>query len=64
MPIYEYHCNFCGHRIEQLELPGKVNETPRCCCKETERVISASSIRFKGPGFYVNDYGRKKVDAV
>jgi putative FmdB family regulatory protein len=59
MPLYEYHCTRCGKTIEMLQRfsdePLKVHEG---CGGEVEKLISRSAIRFKGSGWYVNDYGR------
>ena len=67
MPIFEYKCEKCNTRIEEIVMmPSQARDGFNCsvCSKSMEEVTSAPSIRFKGPGFYVNDYGRKKVDAV
>ncbi len=60
MPLYEYKCNKCGHRFERLlkSYNEIVKECP-VCGGEVERLISASSVQFKGSGFYSTDYGAK-----
>lgn len=42
MPIYEFHCNNCGHAFEKLLLGKEVSEKQKCpkCGKEAERVLS------------------------
>ena len=59
MPLYEYHCHRCGETFERIQRfsddPLKVHEG---CGGEVEKLISRSSLRFKGSGWYVNDYGR------
>lgn len=59
MPLYEYHCHRCGQTFELIQRfsdePLKVHEG---CGGEVEKLISRSSLRFKGSGWYVNDYGR------
>jgi len=68
MPIYEYQCKKCKAHIEVFQ---KTTDKPPVKCRKCggrlEKQISASSIQFKGSGFYVNDYapnGRKgKKDA-
>jgi predicted nucleic acid-binding Zn ribbon protein len=66
MPLREYRCTKCGGQIEQLrKVDGTVlhNITWECICyggdmtMEVEEVVCAPAIRFKGPGFHVNDYG-------
>jgi putative FmdB family regulatory protein len=62
MPLYEYHCARCGKTIEMLQRfsdePLKVHEG---CGGEVEKLISRSAIRFKGSGWYVNDYGHGRI---
>ena len=61
MPLYEYHCHQCGKTFELIQKfsdePLRVHEG---CGGEVEKLISRSAIRFKGSGWYVNDYGRGK----
>ena len=60
MPIYEYECESCKHRVEVMQ---KINDPPlkKCerCGKKLSRVISASGLMFKGSGWYVTDYSQK-----
>lgn len=64
MPLYEYNCHRCGKTFEKLQKfsddPLKVHEG---CGGEVEKLISRSSLRFKGSGWYVNDYGRGRTPA-
>jgi putative FmdB family regulatory protein len=59
MPLYEYNCHRCGKTFELIQRfsdePLKVHED---CGGELEKLISRSALRFKGSGWYVNDYGR------
>ncbi|MBL4821312.1 MAG: zinc ribbon domain-containing protein [Gammaproteobacteria bacterium] len=64
MPIYEYQCTNCGHELEVLQ---KIAEEPlaRCpSCKQDDlkKLVSASSFRLKGGGWYETDFkqGNKK----
>ena len=61
MPLYEYCCRKCGRRIEIIQ---KFSDAPLTTCEECggqlEKLMSVPSIRFKGSGWYVNDYGGKK----
>ena len=65
MPTYDYQCDQCSH---VFELFHGINETPRLSCpkcqtKKVYRKISGGAgIHFKGSGFYVNDYKKKKDD--
>lgn len=59
MPTYDYVCDDCGHRFEELQSfsaePLKV--CPECG-KETLRRLfgTGAAILFKGSGFYETDY--------
>ncbi|MFZ3263341.1 MAG: zinc ribbon domain-containing protein [Terriglobales bacterium] len=60
MPLYEYQCKKCKHRFEKIQ---KFSDKPLTKCPECggplEKLISKSSVQFKGSGWYVSDYGRK-----
>jgi|SRR6202142_3160561 putative FmdB family regulatory protein len=60
MPLYEYQCKKCKHRFEKIQ---KFSDKPIKKCPECggplEKLISQSSVQFKGSGWYVSDYGRK-----
>ncbi len=62
MPLYEYRCKNCGKKIEVIQ---KFSDAPLTSCKECggelEKMMSAPAIRFKGSGWYVNDYASKKT---
>jgi putative FmdB family regulatory protein len=61
MPLYEYRCESCGKKIEVIQ---KYSDDPLSFCKECggklEKLMSAPAIRFKGSGWYVNDYASRK----
>jgi putative FmdB family regulatory protein len=61
MPLHEYKCSECGTVFEVLQ---KVNDPPlkKCikCGGPVNKLISSSSIQFKGAGWYVTDYALKK----
>ena len=60
MPLYEYCCMDCNNSLEVIQ---KFSDPDPADCSECggrlERVLSAPAIRFKGSGWYVNDYARK-----
>ena len=60
MPFYDYECAACGHVFEaQQSIHDPVlTECPVCRSSALRRLISKVGLVFKGPGFYVNDYGR------
>ena len=59
MPLYEYKCSSCG---DVFELIQKFSDQPLTvhekCGGAVERLMSAPSLRFKGTGWYVTDYGK------
>ncbi|MCF6193658.1 MAG: zinc ribbon domain-containing protein [Kangiellaceae bacterium] len=64
MPIYEYKCTECDHRLEKLQ---KMNDDPLKDCPECgksslTKLVSASSFKLKGSGWYETDFkgGNKK----
>jgi len=62
MPIYEFRCKKCNEQIEVLQkLYDKQPTRCRKCGGRLEKLASASSIQFKGEGWYVTDYGQKKT---
>ena len=60
MPLYEYRCRKCGAQIEKIQ---KFSASPlgtcQACGGQLERLLSTSSIRFKGSGWYVTDYAQR-----
>ena len=64
MPIYEYECTKCEHKMEALQ---KMNDKPLLVCpscgkRGLSKLISAASFRLKGGGWYETDFktGNKK----
>lgn len=58
MPIYEYHCQSCGHEHEALQ---KISDPPLIHCSacsepELKKKISAAGFRLKGDGWYETDF--------
>ncbi len=60
MPNYEYLCQKCGHRFEQIRKfsDKQLRKCPECG-GVIEQVISAPAVQFKGSGWYVTDYPKK-----
>jgi putative FmdB family regulatory protein len=56
MPIYDYHCDHCGHSFSQVQ-SYKDQPLEKCpnCGKKPRRLISASAVVFKGSGWYKTD---------
>ena len=61
MPLYEYECRRCHHRFERIQKfsDPRIKKCPNCR-GGVRKLISAPGIQFKGTGWYVTDYGRKK----
>lgn len=60
MPLYEYECDACGRRFEQIQ---KFSDAPLTVCAEcgkgpVRRLLSSPAIQFKGAGWYVTDYAK------
>lgn len=58
MPIYEYACNNCEHRLDALQ---KISDQPLLVCPECgesalKRLLSAPRFRLKGQGWYETDF--------
>ena len=54
MPIYEYGCEACGHRLEaQQKLSEAPLKTCPACGKDAlEKLISSTAFVLKGGGWY------------
>ena len=63
MPLYELECGACGHRFERIVKfsDPPVKNCPHCGKDAVQQVISAPAVQFKGSGWYVSDYARKKT---
>ena len=60
MPIYEYRCRKCGHRLEKIQKVGDplLTECP-ACRGPLEKLISTVAVQFKGGGWYADGYSGK-----
>lgn len=63
MPIYEYKCNECDHRLEILQ---KISDAPATTCPECgndglHKLVSAATFKLKGTGWYETDFKHKKT---
>ena len=62
MPIYEYECKVCGHKLEKLQ---KISDAPLKDCPACEepglrKLVSAVAFRLKGGGWYETDFKDEK----
>lgn len=64
MPIYRYNCEKCGSQVEVMQ---KVSDAPlkRCrkCRGKLGKVVSRTSFKLKGSGWYATDYSSKPASA-
>src|SRR3954447_11821151 len=59
MATYEYACDACAHRFEELQSfsEAPLKKCPKCKKNKLERLIgTGAAILFKGSGFYQTDY--------
>jgi putative FmdB family regulatory protein len=56
MPIYDYHCDHCGHSFSEVQ-SYKDQALEKCpsCGKKPRRLISPTAVVFKGSGWYKTD---------
>ena len=64
MPLYEYECDACGQRFEQIQSfsDPPVEKCPTCG-GPVRKLMSMPAIQFKGSGWYITDYARKGQNA-
>jgi len=64
MPIYEYECKQCGHKMEALQKMSDdpLKDCPECGKPDLKKLISAAGFRLSGGGWYETDFksGDKK----
>ena len=58
MPIYEYRCNACGHKLESLQ---RLSDAPLVTCPSCgkdalAKQVSAAGFQLKGSGWYATDF--------
>lgn len=61
MPVYEYRCKSCENEFEVMQ---KITEEPEAECPvcesdNVERLISKSTFKLNGTGWYETDYKNK-----
>jgi putative FmdB family regulatory protein len=62
MPIYEYLCGECGHKLDALQKLSDepLVHCPHCAAPALKRQMSAPSFRLKGGGWYETDFKNDK----
>jgi putative FmdB family regulatory protein len=64
MPIYEYKCIKCGKILEQfVKMSSKIKNplcfNDECDGYETERIVSQTSFKLNGEGWYKDGYSKQ-----
>lgn len=65
MPIYEYQCQACGHKLDAIQSfsDKPLKKCPKCGKPKLNKLISAPAFHLKGTGWYATDFkgsGKKK----
>ena len=65
MPIYEYQCEHCEHKMEAIQ---KINDAPLKDCPECKqealrKLVSAAAFKLTGTGWYVTGFKDNKSKA-
>jgi putative FmdB family regulatory protein len=48
MPLFEYRCESCGHRFEQLTRAGVAPACPKCQGVQLEKQLSTFAVSVQG----------------
>jgi len=58
MPIYEYRCSDCGHKLEALQKLSEspLTDCPACGKAGLSKLVSAAGFQLKGSGWYATDF--------
>jgi len=58
VPIYEYECSLCGHRLEVLQGISEplLTDCPSCRRAGLKKLMSAAGFRLSGGGWYETDF--------
>ena len=58
MPIYEYECSSCGHRLEAIQKmsDSPLADCPSCTEPSLRKLVSAAGFVLKGTGWYATDF--------
>lgn len=58
MPIYEYRCKACGHKLEALQkfTDAPLSHCPACGQEALAKLVSIAGFQLKGTGWYATDF--------
>ncbi len=61
MPIYEYQCTECQHKLEILQrmTDDRLTTCPSCQKETLIKLVSAAGFQLKGTGWYETDFKNK-----
>lgn len=61
MPIYEYECTACGHKLEAIQkmTDQPLTACPKCQKPSLQKLVSAAGFQLKGTGWYATDFKNK-----
>ena len=62
MPTYDYFCKKCQNTFEYFQSmsDSALEKCPKCNNKVRRLISGGSGLIFKGSGFYLTDYAKKK----
>jgi len=62
VPIYEYQCEQCEHKMEAIQKfsDDPLKECPECKQETLRKLVSAVAFKLKGDGWYETDFKDKK----
>lgn len=56
MPNYKFKCLKCGHEFQKLLPPAhEAQKCLECGHHETQKILEAPGVQFKGSGFFLTD---------
>lgn len=62
MPIYEYQCTECGHKMDKFQKMDSppITTCPQCNNESMKKMVTAAAFQLKGGGWYETDFKDKK----
>lgn len=63
MPIFDYHCEACGHTFDVLQKAGEgaLRKCPKCGKLKLKKQLAAPNFHLKGSGWYKTDFKDKSA---
>ena len=58
MPIYEYQCEHCEHKMEAIQKisDAPLKDCPECKQETLRKLVSAAAFKLTGTGWYETDF--------